>query len=454
MELWFNTRLALLPTIWRNPQQYWQKYSTMQQLFANYHFHPTLERALSENGFLELTPVQEQSIDTIIKGNDVMICSQTGSGKTLAYLVPLINHLLNQKPLPNTASRSLILLPTRELAMQIFKLCSKLVAYSNLDCVLVTGGQESNYQAAMLRKDPDIIIATPGRLQQHIRERAAELGDVQIAVLDEADRMLDMGFREDVLEIMATAPQPRQTLMLSATLNHRGIKDIADTLLLEPKEITLSTAKDAHEGIRHSIILADDPAHKTTLVRTLIAQGGFNSVIVFANKRDTVDRLSEDLRSIGYTNKLHGEMRQDARKKVIESFRQQRFKVLIATDVAARGLDINDLELVVNYDMPHSGDEYVHRVGRTGRAGKSGEAISLVAPNDWNLSESIQRYLQQRFERKTLKGIEAKFNGPNLKAAKKRKKVKKAETKKTRKPAKKNISSNPNGMSPPKRPKR
>lgn len=426
-------------------------------MFTDYHLHPLLSRALEEQGYATPTEVQAASLDEGLAGKDLMICSQTGSGKTLAYLIPMINRLLSEPRTPHCGSRALILLPTRELAMQVFKLCSKLINFTRLDSVLVTGGQETDFQAAKLRKDPDIIVATPGRLQFHLKTRAAELTDVMFAVLDEADRMLDMGFRDEVMEIMAVAPKPRQTMLLSATLKHRGLGQIADELLEAPVPISLATVRDEHTAIQQALILADDPEHKIKLVRTLIAQGGYTSVLIFANKRTTVEELMPELRSLGRVNKLHGEMRQDARKKVISSFREKRFEILIATDVAARGLDIDHLALVINYDMPHSGDEYIHRIGRTGRAGNSGEAISLVAPNDWNLSESIQRYLRQRFELRKIKGLEAKFKGPNKQSAKKKKQAKKVKAKSKAKPAAKRPAKRANtgnGMAPPKRPTR
>ncbi len=432
-------------------------------MFKSINLHPLLSKSLNNLGFLEPTPVQAEVLPLALNGQDLLISAETGSGKTLSYLLPLLHSLLSQKVTPQSGSRSLVLLPTRELALQTFKLCNQLTQYTRLNAVLVTGGQESNYQAAVLRKDPDIIIATPGRLLQMLRTKAAYLDDIIFAVLDEADRMLDMGFREDVLDIIGHTSPERQTLLLSATLKHQGVGRIGDEVLKSPKSIALSSAQDKHSNIQQQLILSDDPEHKLKLIKTLIAQGTTKRVLIFANKRSKVNELCDLLKSCASTNKLHGEMRQDDRKTVVNAFRYSKFNVLVATDVAARGLDIDDIDLVINFDMPHSGDEYVHRVGRTGRAGKTGLAISLVSPNDWNLSESIQRYLKQRFEKTSIKGLEASYKGPNKLAAKKRKKINKAKakaapkaksnTKKTKNktPAKENIK-NTGGFSPPKRP--
>lgn len=436
-------------------------------MFTEYNLHRVLASALEQRGFATPTPVQQETLPLSLAGRDLLVSSETGSGKTLAYLIPLLQSLLTTKAAPSSGSRSLILVPTRELADQVFKQCQKLLAATRVSSVLVTGGQESDFQSAKLLKDPDVIVATPGRLIQMIQTGAAKLDDVQFLVLDEADRMLDMGFSEDVLAIIEQTPPSRQTLLLSATLKHRGVGTIADLILRDPEHISLATAQDKHANIRHQLILADDFEHKLSLTKTLIAQGSYKQVLVFANKRTTVDDLANLLKPCGYTNKLHGEMRQDARKKVIASYRQGQFPILVATDVAARGLDINGIELVINFDMPHSGDEYVHRVGRTGRQAELGLAISLVEPKDWNLSESIQRYLKQEFEPTVVKDLQARFKGPNKLAAKKRKKADKQKTKSSDKPKqrqrdKKNVgkrrqpdtpaAANSGGFTPPKRP--
>ena len=344
----------------------------------------------------------------------------------------------------------------------MFKLCAKLSLRSQIKAIMVTGGQETRYQAAMLRKDPDVVVATPGRLLHLLNTGAAKLNDAQFVVLDEADRMLDMGFQDDVLSILERTPQTRQTMLLSATLKHRGVIAVAQKVLTKPKQLLLSGAQDRHDGLEHKIVLSDDFEHKVLQTLKLIDDDNLEQIVLFANRIETVNKLAYVFTKTLRTNKLHGDMRQDDRKKVISAFRQKQFKLLVATDVAARGLDIDSINLVINFDLPHSGDEYVHRAGRTGRAGASGTVISLIASPDWNLSESIQRYLKQPFERLVISGLTAKFKGPDLKKIKKKKKVAakvqkakaKAKPKKSKakvkpsSPAPKNIG----GFAPPKRP--
>lgn len=374
--------------------------------------HNRLITALESAGITEPTPVQQQVIPCALEGADIQVSAETGSGKTLAYLLPLM-HKMAEQVSNRSGSRALILLPTRELASQTFKECERLAKYIKARAVLVIGGQESRYQAALLRKDPDVIIATPGRLIEHLDRGSAILDDIEILVIDEADRMLDMGFRDEVLNIVGRCNKQRQSILLSATLSHRGVTYVAKEVLNEPEIFNIANAQTKHKHITQKMLLSDNSEHKQKQLLWILNETEFDKAVVFANKRVHVTELCEWLRCKDIdASELHGEIPQDERKHIVSMFKQGRFNVLVATDVAARGLDIEGVELVVNFDMAHSGDEYVHRIGRTGRAGNKGTAISLVADYEWNLTAGIQRYLKQSFEPIKVPGLEGKYKGP------------------------------------------
>ena len=381
-------------------------------MFAGTELHPRLTEGLAQQNIQQATEVQQEVIPAVMRGADVQVCAETGSGKTLAYLLPILQTLLN-KDAPGSATRALILTPTRELARQVLKECRRLTDRVSLSAGTLTGGEEFRYQASMLRKNPEIIIATPGRLVDHMKRKTVELQDVEFLILDEADRMLDMGFAEDMSMIVGATPVSRQTLMLSATLRHEGVGRMARSWLKEPLEITTHRIQEQHDLIRQQRILADDNAHKDRLLTWLLANETFDKAIIFVNKRTEAERLSSFL--IGHRSDiatLHGDMTQDERNYVMQTLREGRRRILVATDVAARGLDVDGMDLVINYDLARKGDEYVHRIGRTGRAGNAGLAISLIAPNEWNLKASIERYLQQQMEPRTIKALKAIFTGP------------------------------------------
>ena len=391
-----------------------------------------LRLGLDALGFDTPTDVQQQVVPSALTGTDLTVTAATGSGKTLAYLIPLAQRILTMKSRPRTGTLAVVLVPTRELARQVLKHCRQLLDKTPLQVQAITGGADFKYQSSLLRKDPEIVIATPGRLLEHCQRGSAELASVQTLVLDEADRMLDLGFRDDVGDIAEHCPEQRQVLMLSATAGHPGVRKVAQTLLNEPQEIALAAPRQAHSDIYHQMILADSQQHKDKLLIALMRAGGFQRALVFANKRSTAARLADllqhhDLRS----GCLHGELSTEERKHVMAQYSDNRFAILCASDVAARGLDVKGIDLVVNYDMPHSGDDYVHRTGRTARAGAQGLAISLVAAPEWNLMISISRYLQLEFERRALPGLKARYNGPK----KMKSSGKAAGSKKKKKPA-------------------
>ena len=382
-------------------------------MFTQFALNTQLLGALDGLQIEKPTEIQAATLPPALEGKDLLVSAATGSGKTLAYLLPLANRLLQPADVAKRGSRALILVPTRELALQVFKLCERLCKSTGLRCVLIMGGQETNYQAALLRREPDIIVATPGRLLEHLRTGAAQLDDIEFVVIDEADRMLDMGFREDVTAIVEKTGADRQTMLLSATLKHSGVGAIAADLLKNPVTINKSGASYDHENIHQKMLLSDDLKHKQKQLLWIIDNTPFEKAIVFCNTRSGAQELVNFLKFKDIrTDLLHGEIRQDDRKKVVRNFTQGSFNLLVATDVAARGLDIAGVELIVNFDVPFGGDDYVHRVGRTGRAGNQGTAITLVTANEWNLTASIQRFVGASFERMTISELKGTYTGP------------------------------------------
>lgn len=381
----------------------------------------------------EATEVQKLTVPVALEGADLLVSAETGSGKTLAYLIPLSQKILAAQSTRQTGTLALILVPTRELARQVLKQSRQLLALSPLKAQAITGGADFKYQKAQLRKDPEIVIATPGRLLEHCQKRSADLSNLQTLVLDEADRMLDMGFREDVVKVAEFCAATKQVLLLSATLSHRGVGDISETLLRSPQTITVGKVRQPHSSIVHQLILADSQEHKDKLLAALLQEGGFHRALVFSNKRNTAVRLSNLLRYQKLRcGCLHGEMSTEERKHVMHQFHDGKVDIVCASDLAARGLDVSGIDLVVNYDIPYSGDNYLHRTGRTGRAGARGLAVSLASATEWNLMVGIERYLALRFERRVLSGLKAKYNGPKkLKSSGKAAGSKKKESKST-----------------------
>ncbi len=389
-------------------------------LFAEYALNSRLTKALETLKFDTPTEVQAETIPQALKGDDLLVSAETGSGKTAAFLIPIIHKLL-EKSVRNTGTRALILVPTRELARQVLVHCQHLTAFCRINSGLIMGGDTFKEQKAMLRKNPEIIIATPGRLLEHVQRATTDFDDLEFLVLDEADRMLDMGLSEEVLDIATQCNLTgthRQTLLFSATLKHAGAAEIASKILSNPEKISIGQIRSKHDKITQQIIMAEDHTFKKRLLKRLLASEPYKKAMVFTNTRQQTQALRKSLSTSLHHEKLpkvemlHGEMAQDDRNLVLSGFRQGRFQILIATDVAARGLDIKDVDLIINFDMAQSGDEYIHRIGRTGRAGKEGLAISLIEPKEWNLMSKIENYLKTQFERRVLKGLTSRYQGP------------------------------------------
>ncbi len=409
-----------------------------------------LRKAIDVLGYKAPTPVQLAAIPAAAAGKNLIVSSKTGSGKTAAFLLPAIQAMLTRSCVNPLSTRMLILTPTRELARQIVKNAEQILKFSGFKVGMICGGEELKYQKAMLRKNPEIIVGTPGRLAEHIAHKSTDFSGLEFLVLDEADRMLDMGLSDDVLKITNTCRTERQTLLFSATMEQKGLRHLIKQVILgDAEEIYIDEKPNA---INQQMLIADDFKHKEKLLLALLQKAEFEKAIVFTNTKARATQLDNFLRYNKFrVGALHGDITQDQRKVTLDHFRQGRTSILVATDVAARGLDIPGVELVVNIDMAYSGDEYLHRIGRTGRANSEGKAVSMVDAKEWNLTKSIERYLGVSFEVISLPGLKGKYQGPDKtkssgKAAGTKKKVsdkdKKADAKprvKVRERDKKNI---------------
>ena len=423
-------------------------------MFAQFALHERLLKAVAELKFVEPTPVQAAAIPPALEGRDLRVTAQTGSGKTAAFVLPLLNRLMGPS-MQRVTIRALILLPTRELAQQTLKEVERFSQFTFIKSGIITGGEDFKVQAAMLRKVPDILIGTPGRMLEQLNAGNLKLNDVEVLILDEADRMLDMGFAEDVQRLAGECCNRQQTMLFSATTGGAGLRDMVGSVLRDPLHLQLNSVSQLNEGTRQQIITADHNHHKERLVDWLLANETYDKAIIFTNTKVQADRLYGKLVAAEYkVFVLHGDKDQKDRKLAIDRMKQGGAKILVATDVAARGLDVDGLDLVINFDMPRSGDDYVHRIGRTGRAGNEGLAISLICHNDWNLMSSIERYLKQRFERRNIKDIKGIYQGPkNLKASGKAVGVKKKKTPAEKKASAKKASAKPNKRKSSNRPK-
>jgi len=406
-------------------------------LFTHFSLHRLLMKSLNELNFRDPTPVQVESIPIALDGVDLQVSSETGSGKTLAYLLPLLHRLLVTAN-PDAGTRALVLLPTRELAQQVFMNCQNLAKHTNLETTLIIGGGDFEAQAEQLIKNPHIVIATIGRLLEHLDRGLLDLNKLDMLVLDEADRMLNMGFAEEVLKIATACNSQRQTLLFSATLKNKWLHRITSQVLREPEKISINTERGAHAHIQEQIILADNNKHKIELTLWLLANENYSKALIFTNSRDRADSLSNAfIKEKQHAGVLHGEINALRRERVLALLREDKLNVLIATDVAARGLDIAGVDLVINFEMPRRGDDYTHRIGRTGRAGQQGLAITLIKSTEWNLKANIERYLKHKLEPRTIETLQADYTGPKkLKASgrtvgsKRKKENKKPEEKK------------------------
>ncbi len=370
-----------------------------------------LLRAIEEQGYREATPIQQQAIPLILAGRDVLAGAQTGTGKTAAFTLPLLQRL-NLTPATKGRVRVLILTPTRELAAQVNESVRVYGRHQPFKTAVIFGGVSIRPQITALRKGVDVVIATPGRLLDHLQQRTIDLSAIQILVLDEADRMLDMGFIRDIKKILAVLPRRRQNLLFSATFS-KEIRALAAGLLNAPTEIQVAAPNAPAEGVQH-IVYPVDKRRKRELLSHRIGAGNWRQVLVFTRTKHGANRLAEQLSRDGLqAAAIHGNKSQGARTRALADFKTGRVRVLVATDVAARGLDISQLPHVVNYDLPNVAEDYVHRVGRTARAGREGQAISLVCIDERPLLRDIERLLKRDIEQQMIPGYEP---DPRIKA--------------------------------------
>lgn len=375
--------------------------------FEDFGLAAALLRGLTKAGFGAPTPVQQAVIPAALEGADLLVAAATGSGKTAAFLLPVMQRLLERRA-PRSATRALVLVPTRELARQSEEHFFRLGSYSRLRLGVIIGGVPRAHQIPTLRKNPELLVATPGRLLDHLRAGEVDLGDLECLVLDEADRMLELGFAEDVLALVAASRAQRQSLLFSATLHHRRLRELIGPLLHEPQVIQVDAPRAAPAQIVHQFIRSDTETQKQAQLLSLLAAESARQVLVFVNRREGTQALADLLRANGLrAAALHGELDQRERNRVLDLLRGARVRVLVATEVAARGLDIPTVDLVVHYVAPPRGDDYLHRSGRTGRAGAPGRVVTLVSAADWHHLESIRRYLGLTFEERVLPGLRA-----------------------------------------------
>ncbi|UYZ84992.1 DEAD/DEAH box helicase [Entomomonas sp. E2T0] len=380
-------------------------------MFNKFNLNSRLEKALTTLALSTPTAVQEKAIPLAMEGKDLFITSATGTGKTLAYVLPLLHRLLETSK-PGSGLQALIILPTRELATQIHKTIQQVASFTFFQSLLVTGGEGLKEQAAKLRKNPEIVIGTPGRLVEHWKKQQFELNNLKILVLDETDRILDMGFGDDVNTLIENCPASKQTLLLSATKGNNALQALIESLLQSPINIHLEASTKANANIAQQIIFADNVAHKERLIEWLLAHERYQKVIIFTNTRNQADLLSKTFTATQIKHAvLHSEKTAEERKQTISRLHQKHITILIATDVAARGLDIEGIDLVINFDLPRTTDEYIHRIGRTGRMDNKGVAISLIDAANWKTLTKIEHHLKHTLEKRTIDSLTSKFQG-------------------------------------------
>ena len=387
------------------PVPVWKNELTFETLSLN----PFILKALNDSGYTAPTPVQTEAIPAVMAGHDLMASAQTGTGKTAAFMLPALHKLCEPPKGPGKGPRILVLSPTRELAQQISAAADKYGKYlRRAKCVSILGGTPYPVQNRLLASPVDILVATPGRLLDHMQRGKVDFSRLEMLVLDEADRMLDMGFIDDVNLIAKATPASRQTLLFSATLDGK-MAQIAKNLLRDPKRVEIAGQQQRHENIEQRLHFCDDLDHKTRILDHLLRDTEVNQAIVFtATKRDA-DQLAGDLYQQGFpAAALHGDMQQGARNRTLTRLRRGEIRILIATDVAARGIDVAGISHVINFDLPKQAEDYVHRIGRTGRAGASGIAVSLVSSRDGMLLRKISTYTGQKIDAAVIPGLEPK----------------------------------------------
>lgn len=366
--------------------------------FTELNLNESLLEALDYMGFSEATPIQEKAIPLILDKKDVLACAQTGTGKTGAFVIPILHKLIGKQ---DTAINTLIVVPTRELAIQIEQQIQGLSYFISVGSMAIYGGGDGkswNEQKEVLTEGTDIVVATPGKLLSHLKLGYVDFSKVDHLILDEADRMLDMGFIHDIRTIIKYLPEKHQTLMFSATMP-KSIRQLANHIMNEPEEISLSISKPA-EGVNQHAVMTHNEQKIETLVDLLKARENYDSIIVFSSSKSNVHNIKRGLQQHGIKSRsISSDLEQDEREEVLRQFRAKQTKIIVATDVLSRGIDIKDINLVVNFDVPNDAEDYVHRVGRTARANTKGEAITFINEKDIRKFQRIERLIESEIKK-------------------------------------------------------
>lgn len=377
-------------------------------MFDQFNLNTRILKALVKRSYKQPTKVQQISIPHIIRGKDLFVIAPTGTGKTAAFILPLIHNLLAQGK-PGIGLQALIVLPTRELANQIFTEFEEFNKYTFFKACLVTGGEEPKQQAARIRKNPDIIIGTLGRLSIHLKNHQITLENLQCVVLDEVDRTLDMGFGDDVIRLLKNSPANKQTLFFSATAGTKNLQQLAKSLLINPLIINLNRDNQPNKNIIQQSIFVENNTHKNKLIRWLVTHEFYKQMIIFTNTKAQAELLSEIFTESRIKHAvLHNDRPAKERKQSLQRLNQQHVNILIATDLVARGLDIKNVDIIINYNLPNDIEEYVHRIGRTGRFNNTGLAISLIDATDKPKLVKIEKLLIQPLIERVINGLKRK----------------------------------------------
>jgi ATP-dependent RNA helicase RhlE len=365
--------------------------------FENLNLIGSLSGALKEKGYLQPTPIQQQAIPKILEGNDIFGCAQTGTGKTASFALPILQLLHERPPVNGRPVRALIMAPTRELAMQISENISTYGKKLQLKHTVVTGGVSQNNQVRNLQKGVDILVATPGRLLDLINQRIVKLKNVEILVLDEADRMLDMGFINDIRKIITHIPAKRQTLMFSATVPNE-IRKLSESLQHHPVQVNVAPSSTVAATVQQSVFHVKKE-NKKYLLQHLLKDRAIEHALVFTRTKRGADRVAKDLNKTGVkAEAIHGNKSQNARERALKGFKSREIRILVATDIASRGIDVDKLTHVINFEIPEQAETYVHRIGRTGRAGESGVALSFCTQDEMTYLKDIQRLIRKNIQ--------------------------------------------------------
>lgn len=370
--------------------------------FTEFGFDDRLMEGIEASNYQQATPIQAQAIPHILNGKNILAFAQTGTGKTAAFLLPLINRLLKEES-NNTGISAMIIVPTRELAIQISQHLEGLSYFTNLSSIAVYGGGNGNdfiQEKRAMTMGADIVVCTPGKMMAHIKMGYVKLQSLRYLVLDEADRMLDMGFYEDIMFIIGKLPQERQTMLFSATMPPK-IKTLARNILKDPVEISIAMSKPPEKILQQAYMVYDE--QKIPLIQYLLKEKRYKGVLIFCGSKVKVKELARDLRRVGIkAGEIHSDLEQDGREEVLMQYRSGRLPVLVATDILGRGIDIDHIDLIINFDVPGDGEDYVHRIGRTARAEATGSAFTFVNPKEQRKFQAIEKLIAKEVDKMTI----------------------------------------------------